>query len=193
MGVPNSATKGVMVRLAYAVGLLVTAGITAGCAAGGGGSGAGTTSSPAPVSSPASATAVAAPTQLDFVAKTVTGEEFSGASLAGKPSVLWFWTPWCPTCQGEAPEVAKVARDNPDVTFVGVSAQDQVPAMKEFTDKYGTGFFTNIADVDGAVWQRFGVTAQPAFAFVGRDGAVEVVRGPLSESDLAMQVANLKH
>jgi len=183
-----------MVRFGYAVGLLVAVGVTAGCAAGGdsgAGSGAGTASSSAPTSAAVSASAVAAPTQLDFVAKTVTGEEFSGASLAGKPAVFWFWTPWCPTCQGEAPEVAKVARDNPDVAFVGVSAQDQVPAMREFTDKYGTGFFPNIADVDGAVWQRFGVTAQPAFAFVGRDGSVDLVRGTLSGSDLAAQVAKL--
>lgn len=184
-------------RLAYGLGVLgIAVGLTAGCSTGGG---AGTaTSSPSPVSAPATSTAVATskpavavPTQLDFVAKTVTGEEFSGASLAGKAAVLWFWTPWCPTCQGEAPEVAKVARDNPDVAFVGVSAQDEVPAMKEFVEKYGTGFFTNVADVDGAVWQRFGVTAQPAFAFVGRDGAIEVVRGPMPESDLAAQVDKL--
>lgn len=171
--------------------LATTAALSAGCA--GSGSSA-DTATPATVSSSASRApgAVAAPTQLDFVAQTVGGQEFSGAALAGKPAVLWFWTPWCPTCQGEAPEVATLARANPDVTFVGVSAQDEVAAMQAFVDKYDTGFFTNIADVDGAVWQRFGVTAQPAFAFIGRDGAVEVVRGPLPESELATQVAGLK-
>ena len=179
-------------RLVYALGILGTAvGLTAGCASGGGGAGT-ATSAPAATSASVTSTAVAAPTQLDFVAKTVGGQEFSGSELAGKPAVFWFWTPWCPTCQGEAPEVAKLAKANPDITFVGVSAQDQVPAMQEFIDKYDTGFFTNIADVDGAVWQRFGVTAQPAFAFVGGDGSVDVVRGPLPESDLAAQVAKLK-
>ena len=88
--------------------------------------------------------------------------------------MFWFWTPWCPACQGEAPKLAKA---NPDITFI---------------DKYDTGSFTNIADVDGAVWQRFGVTAQPAFAFVGREGSVDVVRGPLPGSELAAQVADLK-
>ncbi len=178
-------------RLGYVLALLGTAiGLTAGCAGGGGDAG---TASPAPAPATASVTssAVAAPTQLDFVAKTVGGQEFSGAQLAGKPAVFWFWTPWCPACQGEAPVVAKLARSNPDVTFVGVSAKDQVPTMQEFIDKYDTGSFTNIADVDGTVWQRFGVTAQPAFAFVARDGSVEVVRGPLPESDLAARVADL--
>lgn len=178
-------------RLAYGFGVVgIAVGLTAGCSSGG--SDGTATSSPGHMSAPETSTAdVAVTTQLDFVAKTVTGEEFSGESLAGKAAVLWFWTPWCPRCQGEAPEVAKVARDNPDVAFVGVSAQAEVPAMKDFVDKYGTGFFTNIADVDGSVWQRFEVTAQPAFAFVGRDGSVEVVSGPLPESDLAAQVAQL--
>lgn len=188
---PAHLTRGVNVRIAYGLGVLgIAVGLTTGCSTGGGTEAA--TSTAAPMSAPAPSTGdVAVPTQLDFAAKTVNGEEFSGESLAGKAAVLWFWTPWCPTCQGEAPEVAKVARDNPDVAFLGVSAQAEVPAMKDFVDKYGTGFFTNIADVDGSVWQRFGVTAQPAFAFIGRDGSVDVVRGPLPESDLAGQVAKL--
>ena len=133
------------------------------------------------------------PAQLEFTARTVDGADFSGTTLAGKPAVFWFWTPWCPTCQAEAAEVAKVARDNPDVTFVGVAAQGDVPAMKEFMHKYGIGVFPNIADLDGAVWQRFGVTGQPSFALIGRDGTVEMVHGPLSKWDLAVNVANLKH
>jgi thiol-disulfide isomerase/thioredoxin len=137
--------------------------------------------------------AVTLPDQLNFTAKTVDGQTFSGAALAGGPVVLWFWTPWCPTCQAEAPDVAKVARDNPDVTFVGVAGQDDVAAMKRFMDRYGTGVFPNIADLDGAVWQRFGVTGQPSFALVRRDGTVEMIRGPLSQWDLVVNVANLKH
>lgn len=168
---------------ARALGLLgIAIALTAGCAPGA------QTATPAP----ASPNAVAVPAQLDFVARTVGGQEFSGATLAGRPAVFWFWTPWCPTCQAEAPSVAKVARDNPDVTFVGVSAQDQIPAMQAFIDKYDLGF-TNIADVDGAVWQRFGVTAQPVLAFVGRDGSIDIVRGPIPATDLAVQVANHKH
>jgi hypothetical protein len=30
-----------------------------------------------------------------FAGTTVEGKPFSGASLAGKPTVLWFWAPWC--------------------------------------------------------------------------------------------------
>src|SRR3712207_5182699 len=57
---------------------------------------------PAPVGTPV-------PEQLNFSAKTVDGQEFSGASLAGKPALLWFWAPWCPKCQAEAPTIAEAA------------------------------------------------------------------------------------
>jgi len=179
------------VKTVYALALLgTTIGLVAGCGGTSGNSASVAPSAPSgDVSAPSSAAAV--PEQLNFTAKTVNGPDFSGSTLAGKPAVFWFWAPWCPTCQREAPGVAKVARANPEATFVGVAALDQVPAMQEFVDKYDVGFFTNIADVDGAVWQRFGVTSQPAFAFVSADGSVDVVRGTLSEPALSTRVSTL--
>jgi thiol-disulfide isomerase/thioredoxin len=129
--------------------------------------------------------------QLRFTAKTIEGKDFSGQSLAGKPAVLWFWSPWCSVCQREAPTVAKAARAHTRVTFVGVAAQDTVPAMKDFVSKYKMGAFTHLADVDASVWQRFNVTSQPAFAFIATDGSVQVVKGTLSEQDLAQRVGTL--
>lgn len=130
-------------------------------------------------------------TQLDFTAETLDGRPFSGASLNGRPAVLWFWAPWCPTCQRDAPLVARVAAAHPAVTFVGVGAQDQLDALREFTAKYGVDGFTELADTDAAVWARFGVTRQPAYAFISPDGKVEVVKGSLSEADLSSRVQAL--
>lgn len=39
-------------------------------------------------------------------------------------------------------------------------------------------------DENGALWQRFGVVAQPAFAFVDADGGVRVFGGGLNEAQL---------
>lgn len=149
-----------------------------------------TTSAVAPTSAPAEAPpAVAA--QLQFSATTINGESFSGQSLAGKPAVLWFWAPWCPTCQREAPMVGRVSSAHPDVTFVGVAGLADIPAMKEFVNKYPVDTFTEIADTDGEVWTKFGVTQQPAFAFVNAEGNVDVVRGSMSEPDLTERVKAL--
>lgn len=142
------------------------------------------------------ATAEAPPTvpaELQFSATTIDGEPFSGESLAGKPAVLWFWAPWCPTCQREAPMVGQVSTTYPDVTFVGVAGLADVPAMKEFVEKYPVDAFTEIADTDGQVWTKFGVTQQPAYAFVTADGRVDVVRGQMSEPDLTERVKALSN
>lgn len=131
------------------------------------------------------------PDQLRFTTKTLDGQPFSGATLAGKPAVLWFWTPWCPKCQLEAPIVGKTAAANPRVTFVGVAAHDQVSGMQAFVEKYHLGGFAQLADSDGTVWSRFGVTQQPAWAFVSANGDVDVVKGSLSQSELAARVNGL--
>lgn len=133
------------------------------------------------------------PAQLQFRAKTLDGQDFNGESLLGKPAVLWFWAPWCPTCQGEAPMVGQLADSHPSVTFVGVAGLDQVPAMREFVEKYPVNGFTQLADTDGSVWAKFGVTQQPAFAFIKPDGSVDVVKGRLSEPDLTRRVAALSN
>lgn len=62
--------------------------------------------------------------------------------------MLWFWTPWCPFCNQEAPNVAAVSAANPAVTFVGVATRADVPALQGFVSKYNLNF-TNINDADG--------------------------------------------
>jgi len=134
----------------------------------------------------------AVPEALRFSSQTLDGRPFDGASLAGQKAVLWFWAPWCPNCQREAPGVGRVASTHQgEVRFVGVAAQDDVPAMREFVDDYELGLFDHLADVDAQVWRHFGVTYQPAYAFVSADGAVEVVKGGLDEGELADRVAGL--
>lgn len=131
-------------------------------------------------SSPASARAA-----LEFGGPTVDGGRFEAASLTGKPAVLWFWAPWCSVCRAEGPGVAAVAHEfEGRVAFVGVPGLGQVPDMKTFVGDTGTGAFTHVVDADGALWQRFGVVAQPAFAFVGADGTVRTVAGGMDADSL---------
>jgi thiol-disulfide isomerase/thioredoxin len=155
-------------------------------------------SSPAPVATTAATasptlTDASVPAELQFTANTVDGREFSGESLLGKPAVLWFWAPWCPTCQREAPMVGQIADANPAVTFVGVAALDQLPAMQQFVAEYPVNGFAHLADTDGGVWAKFGVTHQPAYAFVDADGHVDVFRGSLSEAELTERVTAQSH
>lgn len=137
---------------------------------------------------PQAAPGESVPAQLQFTAKTLDGKDFAGSSLLGKPAVLWFWAPWCPTCQREAPMMGRLAHAHPAVVFVGVASASQPPAMQKFVEKYPVKSFVHLADTSGAVWAKFGVTNQPAFAFVNPDGHIDVVKGPMSETELAQRL-----
>jgi len=63
--------------------------------------------------------------------------------------------------------------------------------MQEFINKFGVGSFDHIADDDGTVWAEFGVTSQPAFAFINDDGTVKTVVSRLGEERLAEEIAAL--
>lgn len=140
-----------------------------------------------------SAPPASADSRLDFTGTTLSGAPFNGSSLQGKPAVLWFWTPWCPFCNAEAPNVSRVAANNPGVTFVGVAARADVAALQEFAAKYSLNF-TNLNDADGSIWARFDVPWQPAYLFVRPDGASTFVNNPtsaMSEQELSSRVAAL--
>jgi thiol-disulfide isomerase/thioredoxin len=131
--------------------------------------------------------------RLQFTGTTLSGATFNGASLEGKPAVLWFWTPWCPFCNQEAPGVSQVAAANPKVTFVGVAARSDIAAMQNFVSKYNLNF-TNLNDADGSIWAKFGVPWQPAYVFLRPDGTSTFVNNPtsaMSEQELSSRVTAL--
>ena len=128
--------------------------------------------------------------QLSFTGTTLSGAPFNGASLQGKPAVLWFWTPWCPFCNQEAPNVSQVAAANPKVTFVGIAARSDVGQMESFVSRYNLNF-TNLNDADGSLWARFNVPWQPAYVFLRPDGTSTFVNNPtsaMSEQELSDRV-----
>ncbi|MEQ4719567.1 redoxin domain-containing protein [Nonomuraea sp. B19D2] len=145
---------------------------------------------PAPV--PTASEQASVPEALRFTATTLGGQQFDGASLAGKPVVFWFWAPWCPKCQSEAPAVKAAAAKYPDVAFVGIAGLDGEAAMKDFVRRTGTGAFVQLSDEKGAVWTRLGVSQQSTFVFMKPDGSTEKASGPLGSDDLDRHVAKLR-
>ncbi|PZF85572.1 redoxin domain-containing protein [Jiangella anatolica] len=150
-------------------------------------------SAPAVTPTPTPTPPAVVPEELDFTAATVGGGTFEGASLAGRPAVLWFWAPWCPVCQREAPLIAELAAQyEGEVAFVGVAGlSGDLAAMEGFIADGGVEAIPHIDDRDGAVYSRFEVTQQYDFGLVSADGTVEVVRGPLEEDEIVAAVERL--
>ena len=127
-----------------------------------------------------------------FSSTTLDGQAVTQADFEGKPTIMWFWAPWCSVCRGEAPTLAKVADQlDGNVDVVGVAALGSVDEMKTFVSDTGIENFSQLADPDAQVWGVFGVASQPAFAFISADGSIEVVQGSIDEDAILERAATL--
>jgi len=138
-----------------------------------------------------SSAAVATPLPV-FSSATLEGRSVTQADYEGKPTIMWFWAPWCTVCRAEAPTLAKVANQlDGSVEVVGVAALGSIDEMKTFVSDTGIENFSQLADPDAEVWGVFGVAAQPAFAFISADGSIEIVQGSLDENAILERAATL--
>jgi peroxiredoxin len=140
---------------------------------------------------PAPTATGAVPSALAFTARTVGGAEFSGATLAGRPTVLWFWAPWCPTCAGQAKGVKATAEQLAGkVNVVGVGGLDDEAAMRRFITEWKLDAVPHLSDESGVVWKKFAVTSQSTFVLLDSSGTV-VHKGVLKGDDLLGRAAAL--
>ncbi len=129
--------------------------------------------------------------ELTFTGTTLDGRAFDARTLAGRPVVLWFWAPWCPTCAAEAPDVLAVQEQRGDqVSVVGVAGLDEAKNMQPFVDRTKTGTLTHLSDPTGQIWRRFKVSQQSTYVLLDDQGEV-AFSGALSGPDLQRRVAGL--
>jgi thiol-disulfide isomerase/thioredoxin len=129
--------------------------------------------------------------KLTFTSKTVDGKNFSSKVLVGKkPSVIWFWAPWCAICHNEAANLVEAQETYGDrVNFIGVGALGTSAELKVFVEETGTKIFTNLDDSKGKLWARFGVVIQPTLIFIDGKGKLTTHIGP---SDIDFLNSKLK-
>ena len=134
---------------------------------------------------------VTVPGSLKFTGTTLDGKAFDGASMAGRPVVLWFWAPWCATCAGEASTVSGIADEyKGKLDVLGVAGMGPENDMHTFVTEEEVGNITHLSDNAGVVWKRFGITQQSLYVLIDRTGAV-VSKGWMDNQQLPEQVAKL--
>lgn len=110
------------------------------------------------------------------------GQLFSGGTLASSeitgPAVIHVFGSWCPTCQGEAPDFAKLQEQRPDLDYVYIAVEDRERGVDDFFAEYGWKRGPVIDDAGREIEDQLGLTGQPHTIFVARDGSIETHRGP---------------
>jgi len=126
---------------------------------------------------------------LDFTGTALDGSTFEGSTLKGKPVVLWFWAPWCPTCRAQSSNVSDLAEQyDGEVAVVAVGGLDSASAIGDLATQIP--HVTHLVDQDGKVWQHFRVTAQSTYTVIDADGEI-VVESYLDDEELNDLVARL--
>lgn len=185
----------------FAAGILVAGTLaTGGCAASGNATSPGATSAgsgarvaPAPAAPvPASgAGAAAVPASLTFTGKTLDGAPFDAATMAGKPTLLWFWAPWCATCASQASSITDLKEQYGDrLAILGIAGLGDNKAMHDFVRDLDVNTVPNLDDQAGKLWRRFHVTEQSVFVLIDRGGAIRHT-GWLDDVDLSAQITAL--
>lgn len=91
------------------------------------------------------------------------------ADNKGQPTMLLFWTTWCPSCKEELPEMAALAKSHGDkVNIITVSLDENVAALDAFFAKKSLD--VPVYHGDNAMARKFGVEAIPTLLMFDRSG-----------------------
>lgn len=124
--------------------------------------------------------------------ETLGGGSYEVNIADGQPAIVWFWAPWCPNCRAMGPGLADLAAEyDGRIAVIGVAGRGEVSEMDGFVTDTGTGEIDHVVDSDGSIWSEFGVSSQPAFAFIDSNGDVEVLVGRQSQGTMTQRFEQL--
>jgi len=120
----------------------------------------------------------------DFTRSALDGVKIDTVSLRGSTIVLKFFAEHCEPCKRTLPAAERLHHEKPEITFVGVSADDYAATARAVGKHYGLTF-PIVHDAGRALQGRFRVTELPVTFVVDRAGVVRWVGGPAqTEKDL---------
>lgn len=129
----------------------------------------------------------------DFTLTTFDGDTLRLADMAGQVVVLNFWATWCISCKDEAVDLELAWQDFKDqnVVFIGVDYLDQEPLNLQWLEQYGITY-PNGPDIQGRIYQAYGVTGLPETFVIDQQGNVaKVFVGPTTRAALGAEIRKL--
>ncbi|GMQ78047.1 MAG: hypothetical protein BMS9Abin02_0544 [Anaerolineae bacterium] len=128
----------------------------------------------------------------DFTSSTTQGEELTLSDYRGQPTVLNFWTSWCPPCRIEAPYFqAASLKFNGQAAIIGVDQGEPLSAVADFGALMGLSY-PLVLDEDSSINRKYGVVALPTTVFIDADGVIrEVYTGIINQAVLEDRVDRL--
>ena len=114
--------------------------------------------------------------------------ELAALSSAEKPTLLWFWAPWCSVCNGEAPKIQRLAEEG-TLDVVAIGGRDELANGPAFTARHGLTAPTLLFDESMQVWEHYRIPGQPGAVLLDTDGRERGRWLGAFDPDLAVEAA----
>lgn len=93
--------------------------------------------------------------------------------LAGQPTVLSFWTSWCPYCLRQTPILVAAAAEAgaAGIHFAGVNVREEQATVQSYMTTHAMNYPIGL-DSDGQIATTYGVTGFPTTYFLDAQGRI---------------------
>ena len=123
-------------------------------------------------------------------------------SLRGRPVLLFFWAHWCGDCKAQAPVLARLLRELPDLVVMGptqrygyvargedASPEAELRYIEEVRLKYYPALSGMPVPVSEETFRQYGASTTPTLVLIDRTGTVRMYHpGKMTYEELAPRV-----
>jgi len=109
----------------------------------------------------------------DLVLNDLKSNPVNLSSLGGKPSVLFFWTTWCPYCRAELRALNKMypQMEKEGVAVFAVNVGEAGYKVERFLKDYALNIRI-LLDKDGQAAENYEIIGVPTYIFINKNGKV---------------------
>jgi thiol-disulfide isomerase/thioredoxin len=100
-----------------------------------------------------------------------SGKVFNTSDLRGRPTLLYFFAPWCGICNATASGIGKdFSEGNTRLIMIALS-YDQVEEIEEFSSRHQVDNFVMLGNSQTA--EKFKIDAFPTYYLLDESGAIK--------------------